>query len=115
MKSRLRERNLFEDHEFLFIGEFSNDSISLTEVIQLAAMNGAVIRGKAKDFTDETGEEGRITRVVLFDENVRRISRRMAEQMLLTGQVHCVNKTWLVDSLACYKLRVMDDYKTYEE
>jgi hypothetical protein len=101
----------------LFIGEFANDSISLTEVIELAAMNGAIIRNKAKDFTDESSsdEAVSITRVVIFDESVRRISRRMAEQMLLTGQVHCVSKTWLVDSLACYKLRDMDHYRTYDD
>ena len=111
MNSRQTSRRLFENYEFLFIGEFSPNFIDLQDLIQLARLNGAVVRNKAKEFSD--GSENKI-RVVFFDETVRKISAKNAQQMLLISQVHCVNKTWLVDSLACFKIREMKDYQTYD-
>jgi hypothetical protein len=119
MNSRLRTDNLFAGCEFLFVYKFNSESISLAEIKELCVLNGAVVLEKAKEFTDigETynADGYEIKRIVLFDETVRPLSRAVADQMLTAAKAHCVNKTWMVDSLACFKLRNMDDYKTYDE
>ena len=113
MKARLSiTQQLFSDHEFLFIGEFSNDDISLHEIIQLAMRNGAVVRQKARDFSEYV--EQKKQRIVVFDQTTRRFSHEAARLMFVNGRVHCVNKTWLLDSLACYELRDKAEYQTYD-
>jgi hypothetical protein len=111
MNSRKRRRNLFESYEFVFVGKYRADPIDIQEIIQWSAMNGAKIRTKAKDFSEDTAEQK--TRCVIFDSNETNMTSKNA-QLMLSAQIHCLDKKWILDSLACYKIRGMDEYKTYD-
>lgn len=108
MKARLSRKRLFENYEFMFVGDYGLHMISKSEIIQLAAMNGASIKTCARDFSDNT------TRVILFDDSTRRFSRKDA-LTLLSNQVHCVNKSWMLDSLASFTILAMEPYQTYDD
>ena len=109
MNARLSKKLLFDSHELLFLGKFETETISLEDMMQLAMKSGARLVKKAKEFR----ENDSLTRVVLFDENVQKINADSAKYMLNTAQIYAVNKSWLLDSLACYKLRDMKEYQTY--
>jgi hypothetical protein len=78
-------------------------------MMQLAIKSGSRLVKKAKEFHESES----LTRVVLFDENVQKINADSAKYMLDTARIYAVNKSWLLDSLACYKLRDMKEYQTY--
>ncbi len=80
-------------------------------MIKFSTLNGAVVVGKAKDFSD-TGNK---IRTVLFDEKVHKISVKNANFMLETAKIFSVTSAWFLDSLACYSIRDMKLYALYKE
>ena len=110
MRSRLalssanKSDPLFHAHEFMFLGKFSAETVSMEEMSELAVLNGATIVHRAKDFSENTAHK----RVVLVDSSAKRMSAKTA-QLLATARISPLCKTWLLDSLACYTLRDMTD------
>lgn len=112
MLSRTSTKYLYESYEFLFIGNFeSADSVSLENITQLVVLNGAIVRRKAKEFSQDDQTK---RKMVIFDEKAKKISLSIAKS-LKENQIECVNKSWIIDSLACFKLRDLKDYQTYNE
>ncbi|CAF0901176.1 unnamed protein product [Brachionus calyciflorus] len=111
INARTSSKLLFDSYEFLFIGEFLRaDSVSLEDVTQLVILNGGIVRRKAKDFDIEDTQKKKI---VIFDDKAKKISLKIVET-LKQNNIDCVNKSWLIDSLACYKLRALSEYQTYD-
>lgn len=111
-RSRKSSKYLLEKHEILFIGEFpSADSVCLDDLTQLINLNGGVVKRKAKEFSVEDASQFKI---VIFDDKFKKISKKIADA-LKQNSIDCVNKTWLIDSLACYKLMDFGEYQTYEK
>ena len=101
------DSNLFGTYEFLFIGKFDNNSITQKEIMDLSKKNGACIVGKAKDFSENSTK----IRVLLFDDTIK---KSLASMMQDAAKIYSVNKNWLLDSLACYKILAYTEYETYE-
>jgi hypothetical protein len=65
---------------------------------------------KVKEFGDPKLK----TRVVLYDDKLKKFSRKdigLMEQ----NNIHTVTKSWLLDSLACYNAKDMKDYQNFDE
>jgi hypothetical protein len=107
MRSRQSKNMLlFGNFEFLFIGKFSDNTISQKDMVELAKKNGACIVGKAKDFSENSSK----LRVLIFDEVFK---RKLAIMMQETARIFSVNKNWLLDSLACYKSLAYSEYESF--
>jgi hypothetical protein len=109
--SRLSQVGLFENHEFLFIGDFSSNTITLDSLVEVSKRSGAQVKRKAREFSEKDQSK---VKVVLFDETKKKISFSVAFHIKQSGQIKCVNKSWLLDSLACYKIRDSKEYETYD-
>ena len=109
-RARLSNTGLFESCEILFIGKFEEESISLSEMIELATRNGAKVMKKAKDFDDSNKK----FRVILFDEKLDKISAKNANFMLESARIHSVSLSWFLDSLACFKIIDFNGYALYD-
>jgi hypothetical protein len=107
MRSRQNQQmQLFGNYEFLFIGKFSDNSITQKDMVDLAKKNGACIVGKAKDYSENSSK----LRVLIFDETFK---QKLAVMMQETARIYSVNKNWLLDSLACYKALAYKEYETF--
>jgi hypothetical protein len=89
----------------LFIGKF--EGISQQEMTDISKKNGAVVVGKAKEFSEISSK----IRVLIFEETIK---SSLAKMMLDSAKIYSVNKSWLFDSLACYTVKSIQDYSTYE-
>lgn len=109
--SRLSERNLFEKHEFMFVGEFNEDTISLSTIMELARLSGASLKNAPTEFSSNNDKS--ITKMVIFDETKMPLPAAKAARIRDNSGVVCVNKAWLLDSLACFNLLDTKQYETY--
>lgn len=88
--------------------KFESDSINLTEMTDLARLNGATIVTKAKEFGELK------VRVVLLDDKVPRITVKNANHMYEKAKIHCLMVSWFLDSLACYNIKDFEPYALYK-
>ena len=105
--SRMSTKNLFENHEFLFVGEFCEYTISLATIMELASMAGASIKKEASQFSLNDPSK---LKVILFDDTKTKLPAAKTARIKKESNIVCVNKSWMLDSLACYKLL---NYSTY--
>jgi hypothetical protein len=109
-RARLSTSFLFENYEFLFVGKFADDTINIEEITDLSVRNGAFVVRKVKEF----GSAKLKTRVVLYDEKLKKFSQKEID-IMEKNNIHTVAKSWLLDSLACYNVKEMKDYQNFEE
>jgi hypothetical protein len=109
-KARVCQTSLFDSHEFLFIGKSTEDSsISLEEMSDLVTKSGGTIVMRVKDFCSPKLK----TRfVVLFDETKRLNMKEV--RLMEQNKIYTVQKSWLLDSLACYTIRNIKDYQNFD-
>lgn len=107
--SRLSEKGLFENHELIFVGQFSDHTISLSTIMELVTLSGASIKNAPTDFSNDKS----ISKYVIFDENKMLLPSAKAARIRENSGIVCVNKAWLLDSLACFKLLDTKQYETY--
>ncbi len=109
-RARLSTRLLFENYEFLLVGKFADDTINLEEITDLSVKNGAFVVRKVKEF----GNAKLKTRIVLYDEKLKKFSRKETD-IMEQNNIHTVTKSWLLDSLACYNVKDMKEYQNFED
>lgn len=107
--SRLSEKGLFENHEFLFVHEFNEDTISLVTIMELATLSGASVKNASTEFSTDKST----SKFVVFDETKILFPSAKAARIRASLGIVCVNKAWLLDSLACFKLLDTKQYETY--
>ena len=103
-RSRVSNSALLANYEFLCLGRFDNESITTDDFFELVKISGAKIVSKAKDFGENS------TRIVLFDEKLKKLDGKTANFMFKTAKIRCLSLSWFFDSLASYSIR---DIKLY--
>jgi len=106
--SRLTKKGLFENYEFLFVGDFTEETISLATIMELATLSGASLKNSPNEFS-----ENNINKLIVFDESKMRLPASKAARIKENSKIICVNKSWLLDSLACFMILDTKAYETY--
>ena len=70
--------------------------------------NGGTIVKKAKDFGKNT------TRVIIFDEKNKTVDRSVTNKMWTEASINSLTISWLLDSLACYRIFEFDTYALFD-
>lgn len=106
--SRMNNKGLFNNYEFLFVGEFGEDKITLSTIMELAALSGASLKNSPNEFTAQNDHK-----LIVFDETKMHLLALKAAKIRENSGIVCVNKSWLLDSLACFTILDTKPYETY--
>lgn len=79
----------------------------MSTILELVSVTGASIK---KDATQFSHDDPSKLKAIIFDETKTKLAPAKAARIKRDSKIDCLSKSWILDSLACYKLL---DYETY--